>query len=77
MYIFSIIYDKDNKDLIIKSFSDSNWGKDHNLKKSIFRFIFILNKKSVNQYLKKQAIIALTSTTAKNITLISIIKKAI
>lgn len=66
-----IIYgnSKDNGNLIIKGYSNSNWSDDYRTKKSISGFIFLLNSDPVSWYLKRQAIVALLLTKAKYIAL--------
>lgn len=50
-----IIYDgKKGDDLIIKSYLDSDQVGDNKIRKSISRFIFIVNRRPVNQCSKKQ-----------------------
>lgn len=75
--ILSIMYDREEKgDLIIKNYFDLDWISDYTMKKSISRFIFILNRGPLSWCSKKQAIVALLLTEAKYIMLILVVKKA-
>lgn len=53
------------EELIIKIYFNFDWASDYNIKKSISKFIFILNGGLVSKYFKKKAIIALSSIEVK------------
>lgn len=61
----------------MEKYSDSDLAGDKKIQKSIFDFIFIFNRELVSWYLKKQAIIALSSTEAKYIALTLVAKEVI
>ncbi len=64
-----ITYGGNGKDLIIKSFSNSDWAGDHASRKSTSGFVFMLNGGPVSWCSKKQATVALSLTEAKYMTL--------
>lgn len=52
--MLGIIYSREEEgDLIIKSYFDSDWMGDNVTKKSISRFVFMLNGERVSWYSKK------------------------
>lgn len=76
IFIFSIIYGGDERDLIIKYFSDSDWAGNQASRKSTSRFVFILNRGPVSWCSKKQATVALSLTKAEYMALTLATKKA-
>lgn len=55
--------------LHVVGYLNSDWTIDYANKKSILRFVFILNRGSISYYSKKQAVIALLSIQAKYVAL--------
>ena len=62
--------------LIIKGYSNSDQMSNNTTRKSISRFIFMLNKGLVSQYSKKQATVAFSLTKAKYMALTLVEKEA-
>lgn len=74
--MISIMFDgEDRRDLVIKKYFNSNWIRDHIIKKLTLRFIFMLNDELVSWCLKRQIIVALLSIKAEYITLTLAVKK--
>lgn len=44
----NIIYGEDKKNLIIREISNFNWAKNHALRKSTLRFIFMLHRSLIS-----------------------------
>ncbi len=73
----SIIYCGEKEgELIVKSYSDSDWAGDHATRKSTSGFIFMLNGEAVSWCSKRQATVAMSSTNAEYVALILAAKKA-
>lgn len=66
---------KQKKDLIIKGYFNSDWPGDHYNRKSMSRYIFILNSGLVSWCLKLQSIVVFFSTEAEYVVLILEVKK--
>lgn len=62
--------------LDIESYSDSDWTKDNESRKFASGYIFMLNKRPISWYSKKQVIVALSSIKAEYIALILAAKEA-
>ena len=61
------------KKLLVKGYSDSDWASNKKSLKSIFFFIYMLNKRQMSWYLRKQARVVLLLTKAKYIVLTLIV----
>lgn len=70
-----IMYDGQEKPLI-EGYLDLDWAGNKKSWKSIFSFIFMLNRGLISWCFKKQAIVALLSTKVKYIAFILTAKKA-
>lgn len=69
--------EREEQNITIKRYSNSNWAGNYATRKSVSGFVFILNGGSVSWCTKKQATVALLLTETKYIALILAIKEAI
>lgn len=70
-----ITFDSQSK-LLIEGYSDSDWTRDKENRKSILSFIFMFNGGLVSWCSKRKSMIALFSTEVKYITLTLAVKEA-
>lgn len=73
-----IIYEnnKSSGNLIIKGYFDSNWVSDQATKKSTSDFIFMLNDGPISWCLKRQTMVAFSSTEVEYVALTFATEKA-